>query len=504
MAYDSLTPLPAPPNPDNPATFDTLAYPFTVAQRDMVPELNAFIDALNEQGWPTVQARAQIAGTAAAPVWTWEADPDTGIFLQGAGQWAVSTGGVRRLLISTTSISAYLPILSQPGTAAAPGLAFFGGSNAGLFLQSAGALGLSVGGTEQVRITEGGQVLASGTGSPAIPSFSWIGDPNTGIYRPGNEQIAISTNGIQRLLVSTTALTSSVPVFAPAGTAAAPGYSVAGDTNTGMLFPAADTIAWSTGGTEKLRLTSAGLLTSTTAITQNNTDTGLGRLVKTGWLGLGTLAETPPADFGVVDNSITPCLYAVNNASPLGMPAGMTTGFIQHMRRATGGGEAQIAYCENLQSVFVRVRGTGAWLPWRRNLASADILGTVSQSGGVPTGAIIERGANANGEYVKFADGTMICQMPRWLPVLTGVTTTTSVNNGTMSLPATFSGEPTIFISADANTGGEGWSNSSDRGRGNVSARATPSTYVTNLLADSLGFLGAQGAFNIMAIGRWF
>lgn len=38
-----------------------------------------------------------------------------------------------------------------------------------------------------------------------------------------------------------------------------------------------------------------------------------------------------------------------------------------------------------------------------------NILGTVSQSGGLPTGAIIERGSNANGEYVKVADGTLIC-----------------------------------------------------------------------------------------------
>jgi hypothetical protein len=37
-----------------------------------------------------------------------------------------------------------------------------------------------------------------------------------------------------------------------------------------------------------------------------------------------------------------------------------------------------------------------------------NILGTVSRSGGVPTGAVIERGSNANGSYVKFADGTMI------------------------------------------------------------------------------------------------
>lgn len=41
--------------------------------------------------------------------------------------------------------------------------------------------------------------------------------------------------------------------------------------------------------------------------------------------------------------------------------------------------------------------------------AVADIVGTVSQSGGNPTGAIIERGSNANGDYIKFADGTLIC-----------------------------------------------------------------------------------------------
>lgn len=46
-----------------------------------------------------------------------------------------------------------------------------------------------------------------------------------------------------------------------------------------------------------------------------------------------------------------------------------------------------------------------------KSAAVADIVGTVSQSGGVPTGAIIERGSNANGEYVKYADGTLIVNM---------------------------------------------------------------------------------------------
>lgn len=39
----------------------------------------------------------------------------------------------------------------------------------------------------------------------------------------------------------------------------------------------------------------------------------------------------------------------------------------------------------------------------------ANILGAVSMASGVPTGAIIERGGNANGVYIKYADGSMTC-----------------------------------------------------------------------------------------------
>ena len=53
-----------------------------------------------------------------------------------------------------------------------------------------------------------------------------------------------------------------------------------------------------------------------------------------------------------------------------------------------------------------------AWAAAIGQLNAADwfnVLGTVSQSGGVPTGDLFERGDNANGEYVRFADGTQIC-----------------------------------------------------------------------------------------------
>lgn len=48
------------------------------------------------------------------------------------------------------------------------------------------------------------------------------------------------------------------PTSLPAGTAAAPSITATGDTNTGLYFPAADTIAFSEGGVEAMRIDSSG------------------------------------------------------------------------------------------------------------------------------------------------------------------------------------------------------------------------------------------------------
>ena len=59
---------------------------------------------------------------------------------------------------------------------------------------------------------------------------------------------------------STTALTIDASQRAAfvAGTAALPAITTTGDTNTGMFFPAADTIAFAEGGVEAMRLNSSG------------------------------------------------------------------------------------------------------------------------------------------------------------------------------------------------------------------------------------------------------
>ena len=75
-------------------------------------------------------------------------------------------------------------------------------------------------------------------------------------------------------------------------------------------------------------------------------------------------------------------------------------------------GGASITTALNDTAEFLSL-GSGNWLCLCYSLANgkmvANPVGTVSQSGGVPTGALMESGSNGNGRYSKYADGTMIC-----------------------------------------------------------------------------------------------
>ena len=75
--------------------------------------------------------------------------------------------------------------------------------------------------------------------------------------------------------------------------------------------------------------------------------------------------------------------------------------------------------------------------------AEADIVGTVSQSGGDPTGAVVERGSNANGEYVRYADGTQMCWRRRLIVEGSG-----STMNATWNFPADFAGTVQLSVTA--------------------------------------------------------
>jgi hypothetical protein len=102
-----------------------------------------------------------------------------------------------------------------------------------------------------------GTVASAGSGSVGTAAVAPTGDPNTGIYFPAADQVAVTTGGTQALLLSGGAVSnptfSGVATF-PAGTATAPSITTTGDTNTGVFFPAADSVGIATGGSERVRI----------------------------------------------------------------------------------------------------------------------------------------------------------------------------------------------------------------------------------------------------------
>ena len=125
-----------------------------------------------------------------------------------------------------------------------------------------------------------------------------------------------------------------------------------------------------------------------------------------------------------------------------------------------------------------------------------NILGTVSQASGVPTGAIIESGENANGSYIKFADGTLQCSGDSDLNSVT-------VASGpvyTSSVPAvTFAAEfisPPIVTESSLRVGGSGicWPAS-------IGDDVSETGYLPRL---GFSISGATGKIRYIATGRWF
>ncbi|MDW9573378.1 phage tail protein [Sinorhizobium meliloti] len=212
------------------------------------------------------------------------------------------------------------------------------------------------------------------------------------------------------------------------------------------LTPAADKLAYFTGANSAaladIKAKGRDLLSSTGV---------LDALLKLGPVWGGSVRSPANSDVGLVDgdlNTITIAgVYTLSGNwanTYAGAASAATTGTLVVLQRSTNA-VFQYFYRDNNQ-VFRRntVNGGTSWTDW--TIVELPVVGTASNSAGFPAGAIIERGSNANGEYVRFADGTQICWGTGTINVSTalnnhfGSTSGASVTgNALISFPATFS-----------------------------------------------------------------
>lgn len=202
-------------------------------------------------------------GAAATPSIYPTGDVNTGIYSSGANSLDFSTDGVLRLTLGTTVLTSTLPYAGANGSAASPAYGFTSDAGNGMYLSAADTVGLSTGGTERVTLSTTNVISTlpylTADGSAAATAFGFSGDAGNGMYLAGADTLGLSTGGTLRLSLSDSAFTNTLPYVFPAGTEALPSIYPTGDSNTGMWSSGADTLDWSTGGTKRLTLSTAAL-----------------------------------------------------------------------------------------------------------------------------------------------------------------------------------------------------------------------------------------------------
>ena len=229
------------------------------------------------------------------------------------------------------------------------------------------------------------------------------------------------------------------------------------------------------------------------AVQTNVTDATPGRVMTTGAFGLGAGAgiDAPSDDADLCLNA--GLAYRLTTAA-LHVPTSETAGGTLVVSTGLGSSVQQLYLAADGARIWLRGRGTGAsaWGSWQRVLTNGTILGIVSQTSGVPTGAILESGSNGNGSWLRFADGTMQC-------IRTGLSTpNVSTADGTIfrsanvtwTFPSTFADVPVV---SGAGEDLDCW----------LSAGLPTASSCTLRLKSAVTKASAVG-LRLVAIGRWF
>ncbi len=175
-------------------------------------------------------------GALATPSYSFESDPDTGLFRAGANDIRMAAGAA--FVQQWNATGAYT--VFQDGAAAAPSISFFSDTDTGIYRGGANNLNFATGGVRILNMDTNGVYFNDGTVS--LPTISFFSDSDTGFYRAASGDVRFTSDGVLSWVVRANG------AFFVTGSAANPGISFINDTNTGFYNDVADQIAIALGG----------------------------------------------------------------------------------------------------------------------------------------------------------------------------------------------------------------------------------------------------------------
>lgn len=391
---------------------------------------------------PAVIADGAVYALGAAPTGAWAGQGGRLALASNGGWqfvvpqtgWRAALGLESRVWDGTHWIAPPLPDLQN-----LPGIGIGTSFSAGNPLAVAGDATLltHAGAGHQVKINK----ATAGDTASLLFQTGWSGRAEMGTAGGDDFAIKVSADGSQWVTALTAVAANGGSRFggaiaAQSGTAAAPGYGFDGDSDTGLYLTGANSLGLTAGGSQRARVHSGGLevtgLVTGSAVQSSASDATTGRLLAVGAFGLG--GSGAPACSNLDDIALRAGFYATASSIPTTgiWPPSNPTGANQTgqllVMRSDSTALSQIWFSSGEDGAWRRRYSAGVWSPWRR---VTPMVGTVAQTGGTATGAILERGSNASGEYVRFADGTQMC----WSVVSVNVATTAFQS---WSFPASF------------------------------------------------------------------
>jgi len=233
-----------------------------------------------------------VAGAFGAPSLYFSTDTTSGLYRAAADQVGITISGTPRSIWSSTGqaitggLSVSTTINAAAGLVTAPSIFFTNaGSSTGFYKPlSLHQIGVTCNASQVCIFTTSGLTVTGGisttttinsaAGTVGNPAVYFSTDTTSGLFRPAANQVAVACSGAQVANITSTgvavtgSVSASTTVLSGAGTVGTPAHQFGGDTTSGLYRSAANEVAVSCSGTQRLKVSSTG--TNITGISQTS------------------------------------------------------------------------------------------------------------------------------------------------------------------------------------------------------------------------------------------